>query len=430
MDGVRSEGDAMTGRQAGASAATRVFLILLAAGIVVGALVALLLVIEAQQSVRSEAERVTRALAQTIATTDGVAGAIKAPDASARLQPYAQRIMTRSGVDFVTIMTPDGVRVTHRDPAQIGKHYVGTIPARPETLTEEYAGTLGPSVRTITPLVSEGRLVGWVSVGVTVASLASALVPRLPFAIAIALAVIAAGLLGAVLAGRATRRVTGGLSASGVRDAVSSYESVRTLGEALRAQTHEHGNRMHTAVALMELGRTDEAIALLTETARSSQELVDQVVARDGDPIVAGLLLGKAAQAAERGVEWRADIPPALPRSALGAVDAVSLVGNLVDNAIDAAAAGPQPRWVGVSMAATPDGSIALSVSDSGTGVPDGLRDRIFEHGFSTKPAGRDGRGVGLALVRAITVAAGGSIELTTDPTTFRVTVPARTEAP
>jgi sensor histidine kinase regulating citrate/malate metabolism len=117
---------------------------------------------------------------------------------------------------------------------------------------------------------------------------------------------------------------------------------------------------------------------------------------------------------------------PAIPRTALGAVDAVSLVGNLVDNAIDAAAGGPPPRWVRVGMAASSDGLIVLTFSDSGTGIPDDLGDRIFEHGFSTKPAGKDGRGVGLALVRAITDAAGGTLEVMADPTTFRVTLPAQ----
>jgi sensor histidine kinase regulating citrate/malate metabolism len=416
----------MTGRRRATSAATRVVVVLLGAVVIVGALVAVLLVIDAQRSVRAEAERVTRALAETIATTDAVQQALPGPDASARLQSYAERVTARSGVDFITIMTPDGIRVTHRDPAEIGKHYIGTIPTGEQTLTEEYSGTLGPSVRTITPVVSDGRLVGWVSVGVTVESLASALAPRLPFAIVIALAVVAAGVLGALVAGRATKRVTGDLPAGSVRDAVSSYESVRTLGEALRAQTHEHGNRMHTAVALMELGRTDEAIELLTETARSSQDLVDKVVASDGDPTVAALLLGKAAQAAERGVEWTVDMQPGIPRTALGAVDAVSLVGNLVDNAIDAAAAGQPPRWVRVGVASAPQGDIVLTVADSGTGVADDLKDRIFEHGFSTKPAGKAGRGVGLALVRAITEAAGGTIELGMHPTTFRVTLPAQ----
>ena len=213
-----------------------------------------------------------------------------------------------------------------------------------------------------------------------------------------------------------------------MRDAVSSYESVRTLGEALRAQTHEHGNRMHTAVALLELGRTDEAIGILTETSRQSQALVDQVAARrDGDPTVGALLLGKAAQARERGVEWTAQIDPAAPRSTLSPVDAVSVVGNLIDNArrcrggrIRAA------HGCGVVFAPAPGGALEISVSDSGAGVPPALRDRIFEHGFSTKPAGAEGRGVGLALVRSIVEAAGGAVDVTADPTTFQVILPGR----
>ncbi|MFX3924823.1 hypothetical protein ACJBWN_11855, partial [Streptococcus suis] len=86
------------------------------------------------------------------------------------------------------------------------------------------------------------------------------------FVVTIALALLAAGLVGAWLARRTTRQVAGDLPAGTIRDAVASYESLRTLGEALRAQTHEHGNRMHTAVSLLELGRTREAIEILTET--------------------------------------------------------------------------------------------------------------------------------------------------------------------
>jgi sensor histidine kinase regulating citrate/malate metabolism len=414
----------MTGRR-GTSAASRVFVVLVAAVVVVGALVALVLVFQAQRAVRAEAEGVTRALAETIAATDSVGRALGDDDASAQLQPYAERVMAGTGVDFITIMTPDGIRVTHRDRAEIGRHYLGTIPATPQPLTEEFTGTLGPSVRTIAPVEVDGRLVGWASVGVTVQSLSSAIFQRLPFALLIALAVVAAGFVGAWAAGRVTKRVTGDLPAGSVRDAVSSYESVRTLGEALRAQTHEHGNRMHTAVALLELGRTDEAIEILTETSRQSQTLVDQVTARrDGDPTVGALLLGKASQARERGIDWRIDIDPAAPRSTLAPVDAVSVVGNLIDNALDAAAAGPEPRWVRFELSPAAGGAVSIVVSDSGTGIPPELSDRVWEHGFSTKPAGAEGRGVGLALVKSIVEEAGGSIEVEASPTALRIVLP------
>lgn len=417
----------MSERASRASAASLVFVAVTAGVVVLAAVLATLLVLDAQRSARVEAEEVTGAVAASIAAAPTVAETLQGTRATATLQPYAEAITASVGVDFVTIMTPDGIRVTHRDPTEIGRPYIGTIPAEPTSLTEEFAGTLGPSVRTIVPVALDGQLVGWVSVGRTVGSIASDLVPRLPFVIAIALTVLAAGLAGALVARRTTRRVAGDLPAGSIRDAVASYESVRTLGEALRAQTHEHGNRMHTAVSLLELGRTREAIDILTETSRQSQALVDQVAARtDGDPTVGALLLGKAAQARERGVDWIADIDPTAPASVLSPVDAVSVVGNLIDNALDAAAAGDAPRWVRVAFEPAAADLLRVVVSDSGTGVPPELRERIFEHGFSTKPADAAGRGVGLALVRSIIEGAGGSIALASSPTTFTVTVPAR----
>lgn len=411
------------------SAASRVFAILIGVVLLAGVLTAVLLALDAQRSAQAEAERETRSVSETLAATPGVRSALEsgASAATAALQPFSLQVTRSTGVDFITIMTASGIRVTHPDPAQIGKHYIGSIPDRPAALTEEYTGTLGPSIRTIVPVTSDGKIVGWVATGVTVQSIGSALLPRLPLAVGIALAVIGVGVTGALVVRWVTRRVTGDLPARDVRDAVSSYESVRTLGEALRAQNHEHDNRMHTAVSLIELGRAEEAVQILTETSRQSQALVDQVTAaRAGDPTVGALLLGKAAQAAERGIDWEADLDPRTPRSPLNPVDAVSLVGNLIDNALDAASAGPEPRWVRLHLRPAADDGVLLDVSDSGAGIPERLRARIFESGYSTKPTGSVGRGVGLALVRAIVDAAGGTIELTSAPTTFRVHLPVR----
>ncbi|SDH38354.1 sensor histidine kinase [Microbacterium pygmaeum] len=416
----------------GGSAASRVFLAFLGAVVVITCLLAALLAFQAQATERAEAETVTLAVARTIAEMPEVVTAVTAGSdaaATALLQPVAERIMAQTPIDFVTIMTTDGIRLTHADPAQIGRPYLGTIEPglAGRELTEEAIGTLGPSLRSVVPVTSDGAVVALVSAGITLGSVGSGVVGQLPFVIAVAIALAAFGIAAAWFAGRFTRRIAGDLPASAVRDAVSSYESVRTLGEALRAQTHEHGNRMHTAVALLELGRTAEAIGILTETSRQSQVLVDQVAARrDGDPTVGALLLGKAAQARERGVQWTAEIDPAAPRSTLSPVDAVSVVGNLIDNAVDAAAAGAEPRWVRVIFTSASGGALAVTVSDSGEGVPLELHERIFEHGFSTKPAGADGRGVGLALVRGIVEDAGGSIDHSPDPTTFRAILPGR----
>lgn len=421
----------MTPTSRGRSTASRVFLVVLGAAVVIGALVAVFLVMEAQRAIRAEAERVTSATAAALANSpavttglrtagDGADGAV-----TAELEPYATAVVEQAGLDFITIMTPDGIRITHPDRTRIGEHYLGTIPASAHPLTEEFTGTLGPSVRTIAPVTgSDGELIGWVAAGVTTESISDTLVRRLPLSLAITVGLVALGAGGAVLARRMTRRIAGDLPPGQLRDAVSSYESIRTLGEALRAQTHEHGNRMHAAVALLELGRTAEAIEILTETSRQSQSLVDQVTARrHGDPAVGALLLGKASQAKERGIDWRVHIEPDTPRTPLSPVDAVSVLGNLVDNALDAAAESDD-RWVQVSLRPSDDGGIVLEVSDSGPGIPQPLRERIFDQGYSTKPADAQGRGVGLALVRSVVMGAGGTVTVSGDPTTFTVALP------
>lgn len=410
------------------STASRVFLVLLVTTVMIGALVAVFLVVEAQRAIRAEAEQVTAVTAASFAASPVVVAELSSSDEAAAtrvLEPYAMEVVNSAGLDFVTVMTPDGIRITHPDPTQIGEHYLGTVPATPGTLTEEFTGTLGPSVRTIAPVtLPGGELRGWVAAGLTTESITDTLIRRLPLTLAITAALLALGASGAVIARRVTRRIAGDLPPGQLRDAVSSYESIRTLGEALRAQTHEHGNRMHTAVALLELGRSDEAIEILTETSRQSQSLVDQVTARrHGDPAVGALLLGKASQAKERGIDWRVHIEPDTPRTPLSPVDAVSVLGNLVDNAMDAVA-GCEDRWVQVSLRPNDSGAIVLEVSDSGPGIPLALREKIFDQGYSTKPAGTQGRGVGLALVRSVATGAGGSVSVAGDPTMFRVILP------
>lgn len=407
--------------------ASRVFLVVAITVALVGVSLAVLLVTDAQRANRHEAETLTAAVARSVAASPTVADALAGDgDATAVLQPVTDRVLDDVDVDFITIMRVDGVRVTHPDPAQIGGTYLGTIPTEPSSLTEDFVGTLGESMRTIVPVQRDGRLIGWVSAGVTLGNLSDDLAPRLPYVLVVTSAIVVAGLVGAVYARRTTRRVTGDLPADRVRDAVSSYESVRTLSSAMRAQTHEHGNRLHAAVALLELDRVPEAIDLLTETSRRSQALLDRVDLPDRvDPALAALLIGKSSQAAELGIEWTLELDPHAPEAPIGSVDLISVVGNLIDNALDAAGAGPEPRWVDVSTAAAPDGGLQIVVSDSGDGVPPGTTERVFEEGFSTKPVGALGRGVGLPLARAIVAAAGGRLELDdAAPTTFVVHLP------
>jgi sensor histidine kinase regulating citrate/malate metabolism len=188
-------------------------------------------------------------------------------------------------------------------------------------------------------------------------------------------------------------------------------ESVRTLSDALRSQTHEYANRLHTVVSLLELGRTREAIELITQETETSQSLADELLGASGEPALAALLLGKVAQAGERGVQLRLSVDDELGASALPTSELVSVVGNLVDNAVDAAGSGPAPALVGVRLSADRvRGIVELEVTDSGVGIDPELLDRIFARGFSTKPAGASGRGFGLAVVRDILARRGGEV--------------------
>ena len=188
-------------------------------------------------------------------------------------------------------------------------------------------------------------------------------------------------------------------------------DSVRDFAEALRSQAHEAANRLHTMVSLIELGRVADAVEFATAELELAQELTDQVVAAVAEPVLAALLLGKAAQANEHGVELtlspdsRIDdglIPPGLP-----ARDLVTVLGNLIDNAIDAAAPPREhdaagPARVLVTARAT-DEELLLRVEDNGPGVPANAAEEIFLRGWSTKEgpaAPARGRGLGLALVQ------------------------------
>jgi sensor histidine kinase regulating citrate/malate metabolism len=210
----------------------------------------------------------------------------------------------------------------------------------------------------------------------------------------------------------------------------NELETMRTLSDALRSQTHEHANRLHTIVSLLELGQTDRALAFATEDLQLSQSLADELVVSIDEPVLTALIMGKAAQANERGVRLDAEATASLADSGLAAADLVTIVGNLVDNAIDAAAAADAPRWVSLEIAEHGP-SLVIEVADSGPGVPGGEAEKILRYGYSTKPHAGQGRGLGLALVKRSVERLGGTLSITGGAgAVFTVEIPRKEPAP
>ena len=205
----------------------------------------------------------------------------------------------------------------------------------------------------------------------------------------------------------------------------SELETMRTLSDALRAQTHEHANRLHTMVSLLELGRTREALEFATKDLELSQQLTDEMVSSVDEPVLSALIMGKAAEANERGVKLTLATAGSASVTGLAVQDLVTILGNLLDNAIDAAADGKSPKQVELTVESDAEG-LDIIVKDSGSGIDPAAGDKIFKHGFSTKASGPFGRGVGLALVRQAVQRLDGTMTITgTDGARFHVFLPA-----
>ncbi|KOX14163.1 histidine kinase [Saccharothrix sp. NRRL B-16348] len=193
-----------------------------------------------------------------------------------------------------------------------------------------------------------------------------------------------------------------------LHDALRELDGQRTVTEVLRAQAHEFTNHLHVISGLVELDRRDDAVAYIERVGGAGSATSDIIGGAMTDPALAALLLAKSSTAHERGVALRLD--PATTVDARTGDDALTVLGNLVDNAVDAVHPG---GTVLVLVHSDPTG-VRVVVDDDGPGVDHTDRDRIFTLGVSTKaPRGAHGRGIGLALVSRVVTRRSGQVRIT-----------------
>lgn len=191
---------------------------------------------------------------------------------------------------------------------------------------------------------------------------------------------------------------------------------------------HEQLNRMTTLSGLLHMGRYDEAIRYIQAQSEHAQELLDFISSRFSSPTLCGLLLGKAARAREKGVALRFDPGCSMkePFTPLAESEVISIIGNLLDNAIEATQRAPLPHEPVEVLILLNERELIIEVADQGIGINAEIRERIFERGVTTKTQGD--HGIGLYLIESYVTQAGGLIEVadnTPHGTIFSLFIPA-----
>lgn len=491
------------------------------------------------------------AVATTLSNDPFVRASLAGPDPTTPLQPYTQDILRHAeSIDFITIMTPDSLRVTHPDPAELGRNYTGstTEALAGQVYNEQAVGALGLSVRTIAPVLDdEGNVLGMVAVGITMQNLQLLFREQLPQILIFSSLALAFAAFTSWSFSRYVQRATLGFGPHGLRRLYAFYfsalhsvreglvlldreqrivlynaeasrllalpakvpadgldlaqvtlpetlrelmlssraardeihlgettvlavsqsqarlagtqlpgrkslplrwlgvqpptgqvltlrdltevqeltgevQSLKTFSTALRAQTHEHANRLHTIATLIENGQAKKALAFAVDDRQNAQALTDAIVQNIDDVYLASLLVAKAAQAHERGIQLQISAEGVVRPDTFHATDIVTIVGNLLDNALDVSV-GTEESTVWVEVTAVED-AVIIAVADSGPGIEPEFMENLMRFGVSTKD-GNQPRGLGLALVQQAVTRLHGTMTLDNDAgAIFTVTLP------
>ena len=189
---------------------------------------------------------------------------------------------------------------------------------------------------------------------------------------------------------------------------------IKQYVESLRTLRHEHLNWMSTINGLLQMKEYDKVLAMVQGESQAQQQLIDSLRGAFADRQVAGLLFGKVQRARELGLTMTI-VPGSqlhqLPEG-LDSTEFAAIVGNLLDNAFEASLRTQQGNKV-VELYLSDEGDdVIIEVADQGCGVPEALREKIFEQGVSTRTDEPGEHGIGLYLIASYVRRCNGVITL------------------
>mgnify|MGYP002344343102 FL=1 len=185
---------------------------------------------------------------------------------------------------------------------------------------------------------------------------------------------------------------------------------VESILKSTEIQRHEYARHMQTIQALIELNKIEAAKKYINGI--TSQYWSNNILFHTDQPAISALLNSKNSVARINNIDFAVAVKCDLSNVAIPVWDLCSILGNLLDNALEAAAKDPEPR-VGIEFKHE-NGSYAIYIINNGSRISESSR--IFEAGYTTK--GSEGRGYGLYIVKKLLNKYQGKIEIINKPKT------------
>ena len=188
----------------------------------------------------------------------------------------------------------------------------------------------------------------------------------------------------------------------------------RYLVDSMRANNHDFTNKLHVILGLIQMEMYDQATSYIENITMVQRASISKIMNCISEPALAALLIGKTARAAELNVKFTlrdgshfSNTDMHIPTEVL-----ITVIGNLIENAFESMNAKEpnpsNPNELIIGLFSKED-SILITVDDTGLGISEENKQRIFENGFSTKG---ENRGTGLYQVKSMVENLGGTINV------------------